>query len=177
MKTLTALSLAWVASASLMLAAGPAVAQAPQGTGSRRPSPRPSPATVPRPTLARSLKALNASFAQARKMGISVSCAVLDVHGDLVAFARMDGAGFLTVSLAEGKALASAMFGVPSRDLARMASSPIFASINASVQDRMVPARGALPILRGHRVIGAIGCSGGAPPQDEAAARAGLGSL
>lgn len=171
MKTLTAISLACAASASLLFAA------AAQAARSRPHAPPPSSAIVPRPTLEQSLKALHASFAEARKIGISVSCAVLDVRGDLVAFARMNKANFLTIDLAEGKALASVMFGVPSRNLGRMAASPLFASVNASVHNRMVPAQGAFPILRHHRVIGAIGCSGGAPPQDEAAARAGLGAL
>lgn len=110
-------------------------------------------------------------------MGVSLSCAVLDVRGDLVAFARMDDASFLTASLAEGKALSSVLFGAPSSALGRMAASPFFASMNASVQDRMIPAQGAVPILRDQRVIGAIGCSGGAPQQDEAAAKAGLAAL
>jgi glc operon protein GlcG len=176
MKTLTAISLACAVSASLLLAGRPVLAQTPHGSVARRPAP-PRSATVPGPGLAQSLQALKASFAEARETGISVSCAVLDVRGDLVAFARMDNASFLTVSLAEGKALASALFGMPSRDLGRMAASPLFASINASVQDRMVPAQGAVPVVRDHRVIGAIGCSGGAPPQDEAAAKAGLAAL
>jgi glc operon protein GlcG len=177
MKMLSAILPTCAASASLLLAAGAALAQTTHAPSPHRPAPPPKSATVPRPGLEESLHALDASFAKAREMGISVSCAILDVRGDLVAFARMDDASFLTVSLAEGKALASAMFGVPSRDLGRMAASPLFASVNASVQGRMVPAQGAVPVLRDHRVIGAIGCSGGAPPQDEAAAEAGLGAL
>ncbi len=173
MKTLTAISAVCAASASLMLVSGPVSARTLRGPAARPPAPPPPSAVVPRPALAPSLKAIEASFAEARKAGISVSCAVLDVHGDLVAFGRMDDAPFLTIGLAEGKALASVLFGIPSRDLGRMSASPLFASLNASVHDRMVPAQGALPLLRGRHLIGAIGCSGGAPPQDEAAARAG----
>ena len=54
-----------------------------------------------------------------------------------------------------------------------MGASPFFASLNASMGNRMIPAQGAVPIIRNDRVIGAIGCSGGAPQQDETAAKAG----
>jgi glc operon protein GlcG len=149
--------------------------------GERAPAPRGGPpparpATVPRPTLSAALKALDAAVANATQAGISVSCAVVDVRGDPIALVRMDDAGFLTASLAQGKALVSALFGRPS-DLGPMAASPFFASVNASLQNRMVPAQGAVPIMRDGRVIGAVGCSGGAPAQDEAAAKAALATL
>jgi len=69
--------------------------------------------------------------------------------------------------------MSSALFDRPSADLARMGGSPFFASLNASRGNRMIPAQGAVPIIRDERVIGAIGCSGGAPQQDETAAKAG----
>ena len=134
------------------------------------------PATVPRPTLSAALKALDAAVTHATRAGVSVSCAVVDVRGDPIALVRMDDAGFLTASLAQGKALVAAHFGRPS-DLGPMAASAFFASVNASLQNRMVPAQGAVPIMRDGRVIGGVGCSGGAPPQDEAAAKAAAATL
>ncbi|HTX23605.1 MAG TPA: heme-binding protein [Steroidobacteraceae bacterium] len=169
-------SIACGAVATVLLGAGLAFAQrqapppAPPAGPLRSPPPRP--AKVPRPTLNEALKGLDAAVADANRAGISLSCAVLDVHGDLVAFVRMDDAGFLTASLAEGKALVSALFGRASGDLGAMAASPFFSSVNASVQNRMVPAQGAVPIVRDGRLVGAVGCSGGAPSQDEAAAKA-----
>jgi uncharacterized protein GlcG (DUF336 family) len=41
----------------------------------------------------------------------------------------------------------------------------------------MVPAQGALPIIRNGELIGAIGGSGGTSEQDEDCARAGLEAL
>ncbi|HUN28025.1 MAG TPA: heme-binding protein [Steroidobacteraceae bacterium] len=149
-------------------------AQGPSSAGTPRTAPPPSGAEVPRPSLAQALKGLAAAITSARDAGIALSCAVLDVHGDLIAFVRMDNAPFLTGSLAEGKALASALFGRPSGEFGAMAASPFFTSVNASVGNRIVPAQGAVPILRDDHVIGAVGCSGGAPPQDEAAAKAAL---
>lgn len=154
------------------MAAAGVLAQSP--AGGNRPAAPPKPAASPRPSLAEARKALEAAVANARSAGIAVSCAVVDVRGDLVALVRMDDAAFFTATAAEGKAMSSALFGRPSADLARMNGSPFFTSLNASLQNRLMVAQGALPIVRDQRVIGAIGCSGGAPDQDEGAARAGL---
>lgn len=167
MKTLARSLLAGALAA--LAATGITLAQAP---GSR-PAPAPKSAEIPRPTLEASQKALDAAIASARSQGVALSCAVVDVRGDLVALVRMNEAGFLTAALAEGKAMSSALFGRPSADLARMGGTPFFSSLNASMGNRMIPAQGAVPIVRNDRVIGAIGCSGGAPQQDETAAKAG----
>lgn len=155
------------------LAALAATAGALAQTPGSRPAPPPKSATIPRPTLEAAQKALNAAIASARSQGVALSCAVVDVRGDLVALVRMDDAAFQTASIAQGKAMSSALFDRPSADLARMGGSPFFASLNASLGNRMIPAQGAVPIIRNDRVIGAIGCSGGAPMQDETAAKAG----
>ena len=166
MKTLTTNLLAGGLAA--LAATSVALAQSP---GS--PPPPPKSAPIPRPTLEAAQKALNAAIASARSQGVALSCAVVDVRGDLVALIRMDDAAFQTASIAEGKAMSSALFDRPSADLARLGASPFFASLNASMGNRMIPAQGAVPILQSDRVIGAIGCSGGAPQQDETAAKAG----
>jgi glc operon protein GlcG len=158
-----------IAALAALAFTGVSIAQAP---GSQ-PAPPPKPAPIPRPTLEAAQKALNAAVASARAQGVALSCAVVDVRGDLIALVRMDDAAFQTASIAEGKAMSSALFDRPSADLARLGASPFFASLNASMGNRMIPAQGAVPILRNDRVIGAIGCSGGAPQQDETAAKAG----
>lgn len=168
MKTFATTLLACGALAALAVT-GVCLAQSP---GSQ-PAPPPKSATIPRPTLEAAQKALRAAVASARSQGVALSCAVVDVRGDLVALIRMDDAAFQTASIAEGKAMSSALFDRPSADLARMGASPFFASLNASMGNRMIPAQGAVPIVREGRVIGAIGCSGGAPQQDETAAKAG----
>jgi uncharacterized protein GlcG (DUF336 family) len=42
---------------------------------------------------------------------------------------------------------------------------------------RMVPARGAVPVVKSHERIGAIGASGATAEQDEPCAQAGAASL
>jgi len=156
------------------LAAGGAgvAAQAPSGRAGQPAAPPPRPAPIPRPALAEAQQMLAASQAAAAKSNLALSCAVVDVRGDLVAAARMDGAAFLTADVARGKAVGSALLGQPSANLAQMA--PILQSLSSVARIEMLPIQGALPIVRANQTVGAIGCSGGTSQQDEDAARAGL---
>jgi uncharacterized protein GlcG (DUF336 family) len=131
----------------------------------------------PGPTLDEARKALTAAVATAAKAGVTISCAVVDSRGDLVALNRMDNARFITTDIARGKALASAIFGQPSGSLDRIANAPWFQNLNTAAQGRLYPAQGALPILRNQQTYGAIGCSGATGQQDEEAARAGLATF
>ena len=43
--------------------------------------------------------------------------------------------------------------------------------------DGIIASRGGIPLLEGHKVIGAIGCSGGTGSQDEVACKAGASTI
>lgn len=129
------------------------------------------------PTLNEARKALEAAVAAAAKAGVSLSCAVVDTRGDLVALHRMDSARFITTDIARGKALASAVFGQPSGSLERIASAPWFQNLNTAAQGRLYPAQGGLPILRDQQPYGAIACSGASGQIDEESAQAGLAAF
>jgi len=137
------------------------------------PAPPARPAPVPRASLAEAQQMLAASQAAAVRLGVAVSCAVVDVRGDLVALARMDGANFYTADVARGKAVASALLGQPSGALPpdRL---PIFHSLAGIARIDLLPVQGALPLIRNGQTLGAIGCSGASSQQDEDAARAGM---
>lgn len=155
------------------LLAGAARAQTPA-----TPAPTPAPPlAVPAPTLVEAQKAIAAAQAAATRMGVSLSCAVVDSRGDLIALQRMDKARFYTTDIARGKALTSAMFGQPSANAAQMGSSPWFPNLNTAAQARLYPVQGAVPIMRNNQVYGAIGCSGAQSQQDEDAAKAGLAAF
>lgn len=153
----------------LMCATAPARAQQP-------PAPA-GPAPTPGPSMAEALKALDAARVAAVKVGVNLTCAVVDSRGDLVALARMDNARFFTADIARGKAMVSAMFGQPSGSLAGFAASPFFQNLNTTAQGRLFPIQGGLPIVRNNQPFGAIACSGATSQQDEDAARAGLGTF
>src|SRR5712692_7867885 len=115
------------------------------------------PAPTPAPTMSEALKGLEAARAAAAKIGVNLSCAVVDSRGDLIALTRMGGARFFTADVARGKAQVAAQFG----------ASPSFANLNTTSQGRLYPVQGAVPISRTNQIIGAIGCSGAASQQDE----------
>jgi len=139
--------------------------------GAQQPAP---PLPTPGPSMAEALKALDMARAAATKANLTLSCAVVDSRGDLVALTRMDGARFFTTDVARGKAQLSAIFGQPSGNLAQFGTTPAFSNFNATAQGRLFPIQGAVPIMRNNQVSGAIGCSGGTSQQDEDAAKAGL---
>jgi glc operon protein GlcG len=139
-------------------------------------APAPPPALpnvpIPAPTLAEARKALDTAQAYATKINVSLSCAVVDSRGDLIALERMDRARFLTTDVARGKALGSAMFGQPSASLAQFGSNPWFQNLNTAAQGRIYPLQGAVPLMKAGQLVGAIGCSGATGQQDEDAAKA-----
>lgn len=128
-------------------------------------------------TLKDAEAAIQAARAKAEALGIKVSISVVDERGDLVAFARMDGGRFLTADVSRGKAMASAWFSRASGEMAAMASSPVFQSINQLNGGRLVFGQGAVPITRGGQTAGAIGVSGGTAAQDEECASAGRAAV
>jgi uncharacterized protein GlcG (DUF336 family) len=163
--------------AAALLLTIPAAAQQPPAGGGQPPGAAVPPAPSPGVTMAEALTALETARAAAGKLGVNLSCAVVDVRGDLVALTRMDGARFFTTDVARGKAMVSAMFGQPSGALAQFGASPFFSNLNTAAQGRLYPIQGALPIARNNRVMGAVGCSGASSQQDEDAARAALAAF
>jgi glc operon protein GlcG len=166
--------------------ASAAFAQTQRGRGAPPPSGSPQvpagrptapPSATVGPTLAEATRALDAAVAVLEKMGVAESCVVVDSRGDLVALHRMDRARFYLNDIARGKALASAMFGLPGPAIAPMANAPWFQNLNAAAQGRIGPGGGGLPIIRNKEVYGAIGCSGGTGGQDEDAAKAGVATF
>lgn len=126
------------------------------------------------PSLADAKLALAATEEAAIEMGVGLSCALVDARGALVALTRMDSARYFTADVAVGKARASAAFGSPSGELARLASLGLDGVIEGG---RMLFLQGAVPIEEDGQVIGALGCSGASAQQDEDAASLGLAAM
>lgn len=157
-----------------------AVAQGAQGRGGQPAAPA-APANAPLPTpgpsYADAQKAIAAAHAAGAKLNVSLSCAVVDSRGDLVALGRMDGARFITTDVARGKALTSALFGQPSAALVARATNPATQALNDATGGRLRFIQGAVPIVRNGFVVGAVAGSGATSAQDEQAATAGLAGL
>ena len=110
---------------------------------------------------------------QYKPMGV----VVLDASGDLVAFAREDGASMFRFDIARGKAWGAVGFGASSRALAERArdNPNFFVTLAATAQGKFLPQTGAVLIHDEHgRVLGAAGASGGTGDEDEAICAAGV---
>ena len=116
-----------------------------------------------------------AAKAKADEIGVSLSIAVCDGGGTLLAFNRMAGASAITATVAQGKAAASAGFGRASGTL--QADSPVIQAVISATGGWMLPAQGAVPIRQDGELVGAIGASGASSQQDEDCAQAGLDAL
>ena len=126
-------------------------------------------------TLAEANRMVQAAVAKANELNVKVSIAVCDAGGNLLAFNRMEGASAVSATVAQGKAAASAGFGRASGTL--QADSPVIQSVIATMGGRMLPAQGAVPVLKDGEVVGAIGGSGATSQQDEECAQAGSAAL
>ena len=125
--------------------------------------------------LAEANRMVQAAVAKGDELGVKVSIAVCDAGGNLLAFNRMEGASAVSATVAQGKAAASAGFGRASGTL--QADSPVIQSIITAMGSRMLPAQGAVPVLKNGELVGAIGGSGATAQQDEECAQAGMAAL
>jgi uncharacterized protein GlcG (DUF336 family) len=102
---------------------------------------------------------------------------VLDASGQLVAFAREDGASMFRFDVARGKAWGAVGMGASSRVLAERAKDNpnFFITLAATAEGKFLPQPGAVLIKdsQGH-ILGAVGASGGTGDEDELICAAGV---
>jgi len=149
-------------------AAAPAAPPAAGGTADGMPFDIPYGTPV---TLETAKKLIAAVEAEATKHRWKLNIAVVDTHGDLVAFARMDGAQLASISISQGKARTAARYRRESRVFynAFETGHPYVATLDPT----LIASPGGWPLIEGGKLIGAIGCSGGTGDQDAAACKAG----
>ena len=102
-----------------------------------------------------------------------MNVAVVDSGANLVAFMRMDGALLASIEIAQHKARAAAIFRRPTQafeDAARGGAAVLSL-------DGVIASAGGVPLIDQGKLIGAIGCSGGASAQDEAVCLAGAATI
>jgi uncharacterized protein GlcG (DUF336 family) len=129
-------------------------------------------------TLAQASTIVDVVLKTAREMNLaSMSVAVLDPGGHLVAFKREDKSGILRYEIAYAKAWGALGMGFGSRTLfERAAKTPQFFNALHAVSDgRMVTNPGGVLIRDASgNVIGAVGISGDTADNDEVCAIAGI---
>jgi len=172
----------WIAAllAAGLLAAAEAKAQQPAPAPGQNPLdvvPEKMPFNTPYGTpisMQKAEEAVQAALAEANKRGWQLNIAVVDSGGNLVIFARMDGAQLASISIAEHKARAAAKFRRPTRIFEEAIQKGI---LFIATLDDVVGSRGGIPLIEDGKLIGAIGCSGGTGSQDEVVCTAGAGTI
>lgn len=132
------------------------------------------PAYGPDVTLEQAKKIALGASAEAKKHGWRLAIAIVDTHGFLVYFERMDDTQTAGVDVAMDKARAAAMFRRPSKvfeDGVGKGRTALLGLRGAT------PLEGGIPIMVGGKVVGAIGISGADANEDGAAAMAGIKAL
>jgi uncharacterized protein GlcG (DUF336 family) len=118
--------------------------------------------------------AVQAAIAEANKRGWQLNVAVVDGGGNLVTFARMDGAQLASIAIAQHKAMAAAKFRRPTKVFEEAMQK---GAVYLTTLDGIIASRGGIPLIDDGKIIGAIGCSGGTGAQDEVVCTAGAATI
>jgi uncharacterized protein GlcG (DUF336 family) len=123
-------------------------------------------------------KVVEGAESKAKEIGVPMNIAVVDVGGNVVAFERMDKAWLGSIDIAMNKAYTAVAFNMTTEDLGK-ASQPREAlfGIHASNKGKLIIFGGGIPLRTGDELVGAIGVSGGAVPQDIEVAEAGAAAF
>jgi uncharacterized protein GlcG (DUF336 family) len=153
--------LAVLASVSI-LAAAPALAQAPQ--------------TEKNVSMGLALAIIQGTLEQCTKDGYKVSITIVDKAGNVAASIRGDGTNPHTMEFSRLKAYTSRTRGQTSLEFMKLTSDPANAYLRQI--PNVVAVGGGVPIKAGNEVIGGVGVSG-APggEKDEVCANAGLAKV
>jgi uncharacterized protein GlcG (DUF336 family) len=168
-----------VALIATTLAAGAAIAQPPPAA----PPPaagRGAPAGPPprRIDTALAREAIEAAIASCAAQNIRLSGAVTDAAGNPILVLVPDGSSARTGDIALRKAITVTVTGKASRETnALAAADPALKAKLDAPGSRLITFQGALPIMAGDTLVGAIATSGGTGAQDEACTKVGLDKI
>lgn len=112
-------------------------------------------------TLEHAKRALEASERKAKELGTTVSTAIVDENGILIAFSRMEGAIKISPRFAYVKAYTSGTLGMPTDAMAPYATAgkPYY-GMTALFAGELTIIAGGVPIKKGGKLVGGIGVGG-----------------
>lgn len=122
----------------------------------------------------KAIEMVRSAHTQAEQLDIAVTAVIVDQSGRMIALGRMDRARPITVDIALNKAYTAASFQQPTKELAGAAAETWFQSLVVSSNGRIMPGAGALPIIEGGNVVGAVAVAGGTEDQDQRCAETAL---
>ena len=124
-------------------------------------------------TFAAAHLVLHACIGKAAEIGVPQCIAVVDAGGNLLAYARMDGAKFHAERSARQKAVTAASI----RAATGGAVQDFGVNLSLATGGMTTNLKGGLPLIYDGRCIGAVGIGSGAPDQDVEVAQAGVDAL
>ena len=129
--------------------------------------------------LREALGLIEAAVAWAADRGYRMAVAVVDVGGHPIAMARMDGASILAGEVVIQKARAAAWLGRPTADAVDRGKEwpHVYLSFAVAAQGGITLSKGAFPIVKDGRTLGAIAAAGGTADQDAGCSLAALDAL
>jgi len=119
------------------------------------------------------LKAIAAAVAKAEEIGAPQNIVIVDTSGVPLASIRMDGAKYLSIDTATGKARFAASHNAPSGNLP-FEAGVIFGIVTKGTATNLP---GGLPIRFSGELAGGIGVGSGTGEQDLVVARAALAAI
>jgi len=119
-----------------------------------------------------SMKIIQVIADKQEKSGKGVAIAVVDDHGDLLAFLRTDGCGLPFIKVAINKAYTAARERNESKAVGEFAKGAGFPV--SSLDDRYTAWGGGIPIFYQGQFVGAVGVSGLTEEEDTALSRLGV---
>lgn len=120
-------------------------------------------------------RALALILEKATQMQKAASIAVADAHGDLICFARMDGAPVSSIQIAMNKAWTAARERKPTKDIGEKVKHPERGhDISYYGDPKYVGWGGGVPIFKNGEVVGSVGVSGLSSSEDIALATLGV---
>jgi uncharacterized protein GlcG (DUF336 family) len=125
------------------------------------------------------IKIASGAIAECNKTNSSISVAVVDRTGRLRVFAQGDKSQPHNIELAQRKAFTALDFRRPSIEWAERTGRPGAENSAQRMLDKVIPARGGVPINVGEETIGGVGVSGssGGGEGDENCAKAGIAAV
>jgi uncharacterized protein GlcG (DUF336 family) len=125
-------------------------------------------------TLEAAKKMMAAGEAEAVKNSWNVAIAIVDAHGSLIMFHKLDETQPGSIAVSQGKAKTAALFKRPSKALEEMIAGGKTAFLSV---EGIVPLQGGVPVIADGKIIGAVGVSGVTSAQDEQVAMAAIAAL
>ena len=106
-------------------------------------------------------RAVDFLLGEIEKRGKAGVIAVCDAHGELIAFARMDGAPYSSIQIAMNKAYSAARERKPSKEIGNAAVHPEKGfDIGYFGDPRFTGWGGGVPVFQSGKVVGAVAVSG-----------------